>query len=275
MLFQKILNNLNNIERGIMVTFVDTHTHLYDEQFDLDRNEIIENAIKNGVEKILLPNCNRNTVSQLLEMTDQWPQNCYPMMGLHPCDVQADYKEELKYLYSLFQNHQFYGVGEIGLDFYWDLTFQDQQIKAFEEQLGWAIDFDLPVSIHTRKSIDEGINIVQSMQNGKLKGVFHCFSGNLEQAKAIIDLGFYLGIGGVATFKNGGLTELLEHIDLKYIVLETDAPYLAPSPYRGKRNESAYIPIIAQKIADIQKKSLAEVAKQTTQNALSIFKAID
>lgn len=257
------------------MVFIDTHTHLYDNQFDEDREEIIEKAIKNGVKKILLPNCNRDTVPQLIEMAHQWPDNCYPMMGLHPCDVQDNYIEELKYLRSLFDNHQFYGVGEIGLDFYWDLSFQNQQIKAFEEQLGWAIDLDLPVSIHTRKSIDEGIDVVRSMQNGDLKGVFHCFSGNLEQAKAIVDLGFYLGIGGVATFKNGGLTELLEYIDLKYIVLETDAPYLAPSPYRGKRNESAYIPIIAKKIADIQKKPLEEVAQQTTKNAMNVFTSLN
>lgn len=253
------------------MVFVDSHAHLFDAKFDQDRPAVLQRALAAGVEKMYLPNIDTGTVEPMLEMVRQWPDNCFPMLGLHPCYVKEDFQEVLSSLYAWFEKEVFVAVGEIGLDFYWDITFKKQQQAAFESQIDWALSKNLPVVIHTRNSIKEGIETVAKKQNGGLKGVFHCFGGSLEDAQKIIDLGFYIGIGGVATFKNGGLDSILQSVDLEHILLETDAPYLAPTPHRGKRNESAYIPLVAQKIADIKAIPIEEVAAVTTKNAYNLF----
>jgi len=252
--------------------FIDSHAHLYDGQFDADREDVMQRAFDSGVEKVLLPNCDLETVMPMMEMVSHWPKNCFPMMGLHPCYVKENYKQELAEMLVLLDQHQFCAIGEIGLDYHWDLTFAEEQKTAFEIQVNWALERDLPIVIHTRKSIPDGISMIEKKQNGQLKGVFHCFGGTIEEAKTITGLGFYLGIGGVASFKNGGLKELLKEVELEHIILETDAPYLAPVPYRGKRNESAYIPLIAQTIADIKGCSVQEVEERTTRNTTQLFK---
>lgn len=253
------------------MTFIDSHTHLFDISFNHDREAMLDRALEAGVTRMYLPNIDAETTESLFTVTSKWPEICFPMLGLHPCSVKEDYQEQLESLRILADKHPVKAIGEIGLDFYWDLTFKEEQIAAFRQQIDWALGMDLPIAIHTRNSIPEGIQIVKEKQKGHLTGVFHCFSGTLEQAQQIIDLGFYLGIGGVATFKNGGLEPLLKQLDLSRILLETDAPYLAPVPYRGKRNESAYIPLIAQKIAAIKEISIEEVAEKTTDNALKLF----
>lgn len=231
----------------------------------------MQRAIESGVEKMYLPNIDTETVAPMLAMKRQWPENCFPMLGLHPCSVKENFQEELTALYAWFEKEEFVAVGEIGLDFYWDKTFEKQQQEAFETQIGWALSKNLPIVIHTRNSLKEGIETIRKMQNGNLKGVFHCFSGSPEEAEQIIDMGFYIGIGGVATFKNGGLDPVLQSVGLEHILLETDAPYLAPVPYRGKRNESANIPLIAQKISDVKAIRIEDVATTTTQNTYKLF----
>lgn len=252
------------------MTFTDTHTHLYDERLINDEGQI-QRAIEAGVTKMYMPNCDRNTIAGMLQLADKWEANCMPMMGLHPCYVKEDYKDELAIVADWLTKRRFYAVGEIGLDYYWDKTFKVQQIEAFETQVDWALQYDLPIVIHSRESTQDCIDIVRKKQNGKLKGIFHCFSGSMEQAKEVVSLGLYLGIGGVVTYTKGNLPDIVKEIPLSGIVLETDAPYLAPIPHRGKRNESSYIPIIAQKIADIKNIPLQEVAAVTNLNADNIF----
>lgn len=252
--------------------FIDTHTHLYDEQFDNTRAADVQRALEAGVQKMYLPNCDSSTIEPMMDVVRQWPEHCLPMMGVHPCYIKENYKEELAIAARWLQKEKFAAIGEIGLDYYWDKTFVTQQKEAFNIQMDWALEHDLSIIIHTRDSIQDGIDMVRAKQNGKLKGIFHCFGGSLAEAQQIIDLGFYLGIGGVATFKNSTLPLVLKEIELAHIVLETDAPYLAPAPYRGKRNECAYIPLIAQKVAEIKNCSLAAVAQATTANAKAIFK---
>lgn len=252
--------------------FIDTHTHLYDVQFDTDREAVIERALGAGIEKMFLPNCDRSTIEPMMAMQQQWPEYCFPMMGLHPCYVKENYREEIKVAEEWLVKAKFYAIGEIGLDYYWDTTFVQQQKEAFNLQMGWALQFNLPIVIHTRESMADGIEMVRKKQNGNLSGIFHCFGGSAEEAKQITDLGFHLGIGGVATFKKSTLPEVLKSIDLRHIVLETDAPYLAPVPYRGKRNESSYLPLIADVIADAKQCSRALIEKTTTENALKLFK---
>jgi TatD DNase family protein len=208
----------------------------------------------------------------MLALEAQYPDNCYAMMGVHPCYVNENVAQELTIVEEWLGKRPFKAIGEIGLDFHWDTTYSEQQYQAFRRQLELARSYSLPVAIHSRESTRECIDEVKSLQDGRLSGVFHCFSGTLEEAKEIIDLGFYLGIGGVVTFKKSGLDKLLEQIDMEHIILETDAPYLAPVPYRGKRNESAYIPLIGEKIADIKNLKIADVAAITTSNALKLFK---
>jgi len=253
--------------------FVDTHTHLYDEQFGETRAADIQRAIDAGVSKMYMPNCDSRTIEPLMEIVAEWPQNCFPMIGIHPCYVKENYKEELAIIAQWLQKEKFAAIGEIGLDYYWDKTFVPQQKESFNIQMDWALENELAIIIHTRDSIQDGIEMVRAKQNGKLKGIFHCFGGSSEQAKQIVDLGFYLGIGGVATFKNSSLPQVLKDISLDNIVLETDAPYLAPVPYRGKRNECSYIPLIANKVAEIKECSIEEVARVTTANAKTIFKS--
>jgi TatD DNase family protein len=254
------------------IRFIDTHAHMYDEAFISEIDVFVSKAQQQHVAEIYLPNCDRHTITPMMQIVEMYPEVFKPMMGLHPCYVKDDYEAELLIVKEWLDKYNFAAIGEIGLDYYWDQTYVTQQKAAFELQTDWALDKKLPVIIHTRNSIDDGIAIISQKQNGNLKGIFHCFSGTLEQAKKIVDLGFYLGIGGVVTYKKSELPLIVEQIALDHLVVETDAPYLAPMPYRGKTNESAYIPIVAQKIADIKQISLEQVATQTTINARNIFK---
>jgi TatD DNase family protein len=250
----------------------DTHTHLYAAEFDEDRGEMLQRAFKNNVNKILLPNIDSGSVAGMKALCDTYPENCFAMMGLHPCLVKENFEEELALVQKeLFGNYKYCAVGEMGLDLYWDKTFFEQQKQAFIQQVKWSIELNLPLSIHTREATDETIELLKQAELKGARGVFHCFSGNAEQAQQAIDLGFYLGIGGVLTFKNSGLDKIVSTISLEKLVLETDAPYLAPVPFRGKRNESSYILNIAQKLAEIKGETLQKVAEITTQNAFTIF----
>lgn len=250
---------------------IDTHAHLYDEQFSADIAEIISRARENGVEKVYLPNCDSTTIPAMMALTEQYPGYCIPMIGIHPCYVKESYEAELKIMQEWLDKASFAAIGEIGLDYYWDQTFVAAQKDAFRRQIDWALERALPIVIHSRNATQDCIDIVREKQNGQLKGIFHCFGDDLNAAEQIIDLGFKLGIGGVVTFKNSTLPEVLRAIDLEHLVLETDAPYLAPVPYRGKRNESSYIPLIAQKIADIKEVPLSVVAERTTKTAEALF----
>lgn len=256
----------------MMMIFTDTHTHLYDEQLIAEEDTLMQRTLDAGVTKMYMPNCDSSTISEMMRIAKKLPDNCYPMMGLHPCYVKENYVQELAIVEDWLKNEKFYGVGEIGLDYYWDMTHVPQQVIAFEQQIDWALQYDLPIVIHSRESTQDCINIVSRKQNGKLRGIFHCFSGTLEEAKQIQDLGLYLGIGGVVTFKKSNLPEIIQNIGIKQLVLETDAPYLAPVPYRGKRNESSYIPLIADKISDILALPVADVARITNENAQKVFR---
>lgn len=251
--------------------FIDTHCHLYLEDFKDDINNIIERAKENGIEKFFLPAIDSCVIDAMLAMETSFPGACFAMMGLHPCSVKANYKEELKIAGEWLAKRKFAAIGEVGLDFYWDKTFTAEQYAAFETQMQWALEQSMPIVIHTRNAMQETIDTVKTFATKGLRGIFHCFSGNYENAKAIIDMGFLLGIGGVLTYKNAGLQQVIEKINPEHIVLETDAPYLTPAPYRGKRNESSYILFIAEKLAEIKKISLEEVAAITTANAEKIF----
>lgn len=250
----------------------DTHAHLYLEDFDNDRKALMQRALDNGVTKVFLPNIDGSTIEPLLKMEKDFAGQAYAMMGLHPCYVKENVEEELQQVKKWLDKRPFAAIGEIGLDFYWDTTFKEQQVEAFLRQTGWALEYDLPVVIHARNSLDECIDGVRQKQDGNLKGIFHCFSGTLEQAREIISLGFFLGIGGMVTFKNTSLPAILKEIDLSHLVLETDAPYLTPVPHRGKRNESSYIPLIASRIAEIKEIPLKQVAEATTENALNLYR---
>jgi TatD DNase family protein len=256
------------------MNWIDTHAHLYGEEFAADRTIVVERALAAGVSKLYLPNIDSNTIAGMLALEGQFPENCFAMMGVHPCYVNENVDQELAVVTDWLAKRPFSAIGEIGLDFYWDKTHVAQQYKAFRTQLELARAYSVPVAIHSRESTRACIDEVKALQDGRLSGVFHCFSGTLEEAKEIIDLGFYLGIGGVVTFKKSGLDKILEDIDLQYVVLETDAPYLAPVPYRGKRNESAYIPLIGEKVADVKNLKIADVAAITTNNALKLFKTL-
>lgn len=251
--------------------FIDTHAHLYLKQFDDDREEMMTRAHNQGIEKVYLPNIDSSTIDRMLAMETTYPERCFPMMGLHPCSVKENYKEELAIVEKWLGQRLFCAVGEIGVDLYWDKSFRTQQEEAFRIQINWAKDLKIPIVIHCRESMDICINIVREEKDENLQGIFHCFGGSLEQARAIMDLEFYMGIGGVATYKNSGMDKVLKEVPLTSLVLETDAPYLSPVPFRGKRNESAYIHQIAAKLASIQSKGLDEVELQTTKNAEDIF----
>ena len=217
------------------MTLIDTHSHIYLAEFDSDRPEMLERAEKEGVRKIIQPAIDSTQHLSMLASEKAWPGTVFCMMGLHPCSVKENYEEELQIALNYLKSGKFYGIGETGLDFYWDLSFKDKQYDAFRRQIQWALDFDIPVVIHSRNSIDESIAVVKEFQKGKLKGVFHCFSGNLEQAKQIMDLGFYMGIGGVLTFKNSGLDAVIKSTGLEQVVLETDAPYGTRTIQRKKK----------------------------------------
>lgn len=255
-----------------MNTFlVDTHTHIYVPKFDTDRDTMIERAIDDNVQHFFLPNIDRTSIPQMLELEAAYPERCHAMMGLHPCSVDQNYKKTLALMEKWFEKRSFCAVGEIGLDYYWDKTHIKEQKEAFRIQSRWAKELDIPIVIHARDSLDDLIELVGEEKTDNFRGVFHCFGGSLEQANKIIDLGFMMGIGGVLTFKKAGLDVVVKDIDLKHLVLETDAPYLTPHPYRGKRNESAYIKIIAEKLAEVKGITLDEVAQATTANAFKLF----
>jgi TatD DNase family protein len=252
--------------------FIDTHTHLFLPEFDEDRDQVVQNAIRNNVDKLLLPNVDNQSIASLLALCKKFPNNCYPMIGLHPTSGKENFQSDLLILDELLKNEKFIAIGETGIDLYWDKTFFIQQQEAFVYQINLAKKNKLPIVIHARDSFNEIFDIMQSHIDHNLKGVFHAFTGNLQQANQIIEWGFKIGIGGIVTFKNSGLDKIVEQIDLNHIVLESDSPYLAPVPHRGKRNESAYIVGIAEKIAQVKNCSLAEVAEITTQNAITLFK---
>lgn len=251
--------------------FIDTHTHLYSEEFNADRIQAINLAIEKGVTQFYMPNVDSSSIEGMLALEVHFPEQCLPMMGLHPCSVKENYREELDTVKKWLDLRRFAAIGEIGIDLYWDKTFIKEQELAFKEQLFWALEYNYTVVIHCRNAFDEILSILKSFE--KLpKGIFHCFSGDIIQAQQILSLGnFKLGIGGVVTFKNSGLDKVVEQLNMRDIVLETDAPYLAPVPYRGKRNESAYLPLIANKIAQLKNISVEEVAEITSKNALEIF----
>jgi TatD DNase family protein len=254
------------------MNFIDTHAHIYSAKFDDDRDQVINDILASGVSRVYMPNVDLESIDAMIACEEKYPGVCIPMMGLHPCDVKADFESQLKVMADWLEKRPFAAVGEIGLDLYWDKTFFEQQKTALQIQIDWAKNKNLPIVLHCRESMDETIEIVRSNQDGALRGIFHCFNGNLSQAKAIIEMGFLLGIGGVATYKNGGLDKVIPEIGLDHLVLETDSPYLAPVPFRGKRNSPAYIPFIAEKIGDYLQLSKEEVGRKTTENALNLFK---
>lgn len=249
----------------------DTHTHLYAEQFNEDRVEVVQRAIKNGVKRFFIPAIDSATTERMFALEEQFPDHMFLMMGLHPTHVKENYLEELQHVKKWLDKRNFYAVGEIGMDLYWDKTFLQQQQDAFKQQINWAKEKNLPIVIHCRDAFDEIFEVLEDVKDDKLFGILHCFTGNLEQAKKAISYHMKLGIGGVATFKNGKIDKFLDQIPLKDIVLETDAPYLAPTPYRGKRNESSYLLKVAEKVSDIYQIPLKDVAEQTTKNSKDIF----
>ena len=250
---------------------IDTHAHLYSSKFDDDRADMIARAQAAGVERVYLPNVDSKSIEGMLALEAAYPDYCVAMMGLHPCSVKADYERELAVVREWLDERPFAAVGEIGIDLYWDKTFVKEQQAAFLTQTRWAKELGVPIVIHARESIDMLVELLQDEKGPELKGVFHCFTGNAEQARAVLDLGMYLGIGGVATFKNGGLDKVLPEVPLAALVLETDAPYLAPKPYRGKRNESAYVRLVAERVATIMNFSFEKVVQMTGANARQLF----
>ncbi|MBI1287167.1 MAG: YchF/TatD family DNA exonuclease [Flavobacteriales bacterium] len=250
---------------------VDTHTHLYSSQFDDDIESVIGRAVEHGVERMLLPNIDRSSTEALWNVVNAYPERCFPMMGLHPCSVNETYKAELAHVEKELATGRYIAVGEIGIDLYWDKTYIKEQVTAFEQQMEWAKELELPVAIHCRESFDEIFASVEKVQDGRLRGVLHCFTGTEEQARKCIDLGLHLGLGGVLTFKKSGIDAAIKHIPMEWLVLETDSPYLAPTPYRGKRNESAYTKLVAEKLAEVKEMTLDEVAAITTKNAEQLF----
>ncbi len=254
------------------MTYTDTHTHIYSDKFKEDQDAMINRAIASGVSRMFMPNIDMDSVKGMHHLAEKYPNNCFPMMGLHPCDVKEDVAVVLSKMRKLLDEHKYVAVGEIGIDLYWDKSFQQEQEHAFRTQIEWAKELNLPIVIHCREAFDEILGILDELNDDRLRGIFHCFTGNLEQARHILNYGdFYLGIGGVVTFKKAGLDKVVELLSLTDIVLETDAPYLAPSPFRGKRNEPSYIPHIAEKVADLLNMTVMEVAEVTTQNSKTIF----
>ena len=251
---------------------IDTHAHIYAAEFDTDRDAVVKRALEQGVEQILLPNINLESIEPMLATEAQYPDVCRSMMGLHPTDVNAEFEATLQTMYDWFDRHPFIAVGEIGIDLYWDKTFKQEQEIAFVTQLGWAKEKQLPVVIHTRDSMEDTINLLAKEQDGRLQGVFHCFGGSVEEAQKINELGFHLGLGGVSTFKNGGMDKVIPHLDMNYVILETDCPYLAPVPHRGKRNEPAYTKLVLERVAELTMSNVCQIDKITTNNAKKLFR---
>ncbi|MBN2481314.1 MAG: TatD family hydrolase [Bacteroidales bacterium] len=250
---------------------IDTHAHLYLPDFDVDRNETMQRSLELGVQMIMLPNIDRSSIGSMLDLARRFPHNCFPMMGLHPTSVRDNYLDEIETVKSELKNRPYYAIGETGIDLHWDTRYINKQCLAFEEQIKLALQYELPVVIHARKSFNEIFEVLEGFKNNTITGIFHAFSGDTSLAEKITGMGFKLGIGGIVTFKKSGLDEVIRNTDLKHIVLETDSPYLAPVPVRGKRNESSYLHYIAESVAHIKNTSAEEVAHITTQNALSVF----
>lgn len=250
---------------------IDTHTHLYLREFNEDRDQVVRNALEKGVLKMLLPNVDGTTIDRMHELEDAYPGHCLPMIGLHPTSVDNEFREDIRKLREILEERKYWGIGETGIDLYWDRTFAKQQEESFREHISLAREYRLPLIIHARKSFEELFRIMDDEIDDSLKGIFHAFTGDIADAKHIIEYGFKLGIGGIVTFKNAGLDKIVKEIDLQHIVLETDAPYLAPVPYRGKRNEPAYLIHTAEKLAEIHGLSLETVADITTRNAATLF----
>lgn len=253
------------------MNFTDTHAHIYSPKFDGDRDGVISRSVQNGVQKIYMPNINVESIDQMLDAESKYPSICIPMMGLHPCDVKKDFDKELYVMEEWLGKRSFSAIGETGLDLYWDKTFFEEQKESLRIHVNWAKQKKLPIILHCRESMDETIEIIREEKTTELKGIFHCFSGSLEQAREIIDLGFLLGIGGVSTYKNGGLDKVFPEISLEHVVLETDSPFLAPVPFRGKRNSPEYIPVIAERLSFLTGKTIQEVSTITEQNSQNIF----
>lgn len=253
------------------MTLIDTHSHIYLPEFDPDRQLMLERAKNSGIGQILMPAIDSSTHAAMLKLEAEYPETCISMMGLHPCSVKDNYRDELRTISGFLEKRSFKAVGEIGLDFFWDKTFVAEQYLAFHEQIERALQYQIPVVIHSRDSIDDCIRVVTEHQRGKLKGVFHCFTGNEMQAKQVTDLGFYLGIGGVVTFKNAGLDKVMQSVAVENMILETDAPYLAPVPFRGKRNEPSYLKYIVEKLEAVKQTSPEDIASVTSANAEKLF----
>lgn len=250
---------------------IDTHAHIYASEFDNDRDEVVKRALEQGIDRILLPNIDLESIEPMLKTEAAYPEVCRSMMGLHPCYVDGNVEQTLEIIRGWFEKHNFIAVGEIGIDLYWDKTFRAEQEMAFVTQLNWAKEMNLPVVIHTRDSIEETLTLLRQEQDGSLRGVFHCFGGSVEEAQAINELGFRLGLGGVSTFKNGGMDKVIPHLDMNWVILETDCPYLAPVPHRGKRNEPAYTSLVAARVAELRGESLEAIDALTTKNAEELF----
>ncbi len=257
---------------AIIIMLIDTHTHLYLEEFDQDRAEVVDRALKSGIEKLLLPNIDTLTIQSLKKMVNDFPEICYPMMGLHPGSVKQNYEEDLEFMYDLIKKENFIGIGEIGIDLYWDKSFQKEQEIAFEKQLDWAKEFNLPAIIHSRDSFDEIFQVMDRLFNHGLRGVFHSFTGGKKELEKIKEYDFYIGINGISTFKNSELKEILPIIPKNRLLLETDSPFLAPVPKRGRRNESSYLKYINDFIAGYLSIPIRELEELTTQNAVELFK---
>ena len=259
-----------------MIKFVDTHTHLFVSEFDEDRKTVVERAVAAGVKKLCLPSITEESLPAVMGMCEEFPGICYPMIGLHPTELGSDYKATLEHLYSrLKEDERFIAVGEVGLDFYWDDTYRKEQFDAFDAQIGWALETKLPLAIHSRNAFKELYDVMEAYRGKGLTGVFHCFSGNEDEARKLLSFdGFCLGIGGVLTYKKSTLPQAIENIPLDRILLETDSPYLPPVPFRGKRNESSYIPYIADFLAGLHGCCVEEVARVTTANACRLFPKI-
>ncbi len=253
------------------LSFTDTHTHLYLKEFSDDRSEVIANAMKAGVEAFYLPNIDSTSIKDLLDLEAAYPGRCHAMMGLHPCSVKANYEEELALVKDWLDKRPFCAVGEIGIDLYWDKSTLAIQVDAFKRQIGWAKELGLPIVVHSRESTELILEVLQDEKDERLRGILHCYTGTISQAETAWSLGFYLGIGGVVTFKNAGLDKTVEALPLEWMVLETDAPYLAPVPNRGKRNESAFVKLVAEKISEIKSIDIQTVASVTNRNAKNIF----
>lgn len=255
-----------------MPDFIDTHAHIYLDDFKEDIEQVIATCLAGGVEKVFMPNIDADSIEDMLALERRFPENCFAMMGLHPCSVKPGFEKALYEVEAWLARRKFIAIGEIGIDLYWDKSFLAGQQEAFTIQVNLAKEYGLPIVIHCRDSFDETIALVEAFNDGSLRGVFHCFTGTVEEAERVVRQGFYLGLGGVATFKNAGMDKVIPFLDMDHVLLETDSPYLSPAPFRGKRNQPGYIPIIAAKIAELKEMTIEEVAEKTTTNAKNLFK---